>query len=182
MGEKIATVEASEVGDDGRLRVTVAFGKRTSQELNGKNQDAFHRLLTKAARQAVQGERESLQRIVAHVPVELSDRFDELCKALGGINRSRTLLGRVARYVRDDGELIKTVYNNKAPLPSGTKRKNKRIVQIFAPKEQVEGFDRFCRTSGIKKDVFVMREMSFLLQKHSPSANRSPSDPLDPML
>ena len=102
------------------------------------------------------------RRIVAHVPRDLLERFDEYCEARG-VTRSRALLARISRYVDEDGELIKKKYFNKVQILGDQRTSNKKNVQIIAPDEQVKGFNSFCKKHSLNKDGFFVREMLFLL-------------------
>ena len=50
-------------------------------------------------------------------------------------------------------------------------RKNKN-VQIIAPVSQVKAFNSFCKSAGIKKKAFVIREMLFLIERETQAENK----------
>jgi hypothetical protein len=186
MRERPVVVERIDEGEDGRLRVILAFSERKSAELRDAAGEELEALLLAAVSEAVARLPGKQNRIVAHVPASLVEEFDELCRERGA-SRSGLILRRVSKYVGEDGRLLQSTYTSGISIPPRAERKDKRAVQIRAPAKQVEGFDRFCRVVGMKKDAFVMRQMLFYLKAAAKKAQRagggatgSPPAPTDP--
>jgi hypothetical protein len=158
------TVEELEDREDGGLQATVVFSRRRATLLRKAGGDNLATVLADAIQEAVDQMPNQLKRIVAHVPEALVASFDRYCEEVG-INKSRALLGRVSRYVDEEGEILIKSYGNKTPIPTPSQRKVRRVVQILVPPAQAEGFDRFCKKVGIQKDTFMMREMARFLDR-----------------
>ena len=125
--ERAVTVKEL-VEDDRRLQATVVFSRRMSAQLKRVGGD-LQLALAKAVRSAVTDLKEQPKRIVAHVPQSLVARFEEYCHG-SGTNTSRALLGRISRYVDEDGEILKLNYSNKQRIPAsvwGEKTKMSRL-------------------------------------------------------
>jgi hypothetical protein len=145
--------------EDGSITATVVIGKDLSgrlQATGSKWREYLRRAVTSGLNDMLGSD---FERIVAYVPLPLVDSFDAYCDELG-LPRSRVLLGCISRYVDEDGDRTEKQYNPNItqvlPRHKGVQTKS---VQIFAPREQVKGFDSFCRGTGTKKNVFIMREM-----------------------
>jgi hypothetical protein len=170
----LLTVKRAEWREDRYIEAEISLGENMSAKLKAGPGDWQHEL----QKALISGLRASVsrgsERIVAYVPAVLADDFDKTCDEQQS-SRSRVLLRRVSRYVDSTGERTERIYGNRARGPI-TKRVPGplKAIQIFAPAKQVRGFDAFCRQCGIKKNVFIAREMKRELDRH---ARRKPADP-----
>ncbi len=167
--QKVVVIEELKEREDGRLQMTVILGPKTSTDVKEAAGDKLERMLTAAVRKAVVTMAGQTGRIVAPAPRALAEAFEAYCRNQG-VSKSRALLGRISRYVSEDGEILGKRYPSEPALPpveERTDREKKKIIQVFAPAEQVYGFDQFCKKVGIQKDTFMMREILRLINPSS---------------
>jgi hypothetical protein len=181
---ELLTLKWAEWREGERIEAEVSLGVAISaqfKECGGDWTEALRRALESGLRT---WESSGSARIVAYVPAALADDFDQCCKEQQS-SRSRVLLRRVSRYVDATGEQTDRIYGNRARGPITRRIPGPlKAVQIFAPAEQVRGFDAFCRQSGVKKNGFVAREMKRELDRHArrkaAGSDNESSDTSDP--
>jgi hypothetical protein len=181
---QLVTLERAEWPEHGNIEAEISLDVRLSARL--KERDGWKEELRKALESGLRAwlSRGSA-RIVAYVPDKLAEDFDKCCEEQQS-SRSRVLLRRVSRYVDATGERTELIYGNRARGPI-TKRipGPLKAVHVFAPAEQVRGFDAFCRQAGVKKNGFIAREMKRELDRHARrkaagSDNEGSGEPLNP--
>jgi hypothetical protein len=173
-GATLISKFSAEVQADGSIAADISFSTPGSAKLRAIGPDwreELRRAIVKGVNARTTGR---LRRIVAYVPEEVTQRFDDCC-ADQHSSRSRVLLGRISRYVDASGEQTDLVYGQRArvPLPKKTNCAM-TAVQISAPVKQVKGVDDFCRRHGVTKGGFIMGEMIRELAKYS---RRRSADP-----